>query len=278
MLFCGCGGGFFFFYFVQRIIWQFNPGLLGYLVAGCFIAGILLLIFLPQDLGKLGRASLIFLPALAAGAILLLMGLFRLETIAALTVALLVAHLFVRVLYEKYSHDQSRSSLTAEAFVVVASLVVTGFYSGGAIGPKYEAVWSPNTLKQTVQVLKNEGEVAQEILSGGSIWTFQSGFRPFLNVSHPTEFFKKRRQDFEAQFCNRRPMFIIDDGYTERKYSRYWLFIKEEMDANYTKVTTIMGSKYPVTIFKLSGNPLSGETLLTLANSPANAKGIGFTP
>lgn len=113
--------------------------------------------------------------------------------------------------------------------------------------------------------LQEDGETSYDILSGGTIWTFESGLQPYLNVPHPTEFFKHQYDDFELVFAKNPPHYIILDGYTERKFARYWTFIKEQMDFRYTKVKTFDGSKYPVEIYVLKPDPRGESGFLTEA-------------
>ena len=134
--------------------------------------------------------------------------------------------------------------------------LITGFFfaafqSGLIVGPRYEAVWANSTLSKVVDYLDKHCEKNDDILSGGMIWTFESGLRPYLNVSHPTEFLKHRYADFEETVRANPPQFIILDGYTHRKFARYWSFLKEFMEIQYIRVARFDGSKYPVDIFQI---------------------------
>lgn len=134
----------------------------------------------------------------------------------------------------------------------IFSFLSSAVFSGSIIGPRYEAVWSPQTLRESVDYFKTHGMPSDQVISGAMIWTFESGLTPFLNVPHPTELLKKRLQDFENYFNADPPQFIIIDGYTQRKFAKYWDFITERMNVGYEKTAVISGSKYPVEIYQLA--------------------------
>ncbi|MDZ7369785.1 MAG: glycosyltransferase family 39 protein [candidate division KSB1 bacterium] len=131
---------------------------------------------------------------------------------------------------------------------------LTAITSGMVLGPRYESVWSPQTLKECTAVLRREGSKDDQVLSGAGIWTFEAGLRPFLNSPHPTEFQLKKRADFERIFLAKPPAFIVVDGYTERKFNRYWDFLQERMAIDYERVAGFTDSKYPVQVYRYRGN------------------------
>ncbi len=271
--FTACLAGFFALFFLQRISWQIYPGVGAYLIFGSLVASIAMLVFISKIAWKPRGILLLTTPSLLAGVILLLERVFQLEQLAALVLTLFCLYLLVETIYEKGTKDEDVAVRVATIFVFIVAIVVSGLYSGHSIGPKYESVWSPVTVEQVAATLKKEAASNDEILSGATIWAFAANLRPFLNVPHPTEFFKKRMQGFEEQFRHKRPQFIIDDGYAHRKYARYWSFIRSELESNYYQVAKIPGSKYPVIVFRLTDNPQPNETFLTLQGGV-----IPFTP
>ncbi len=256
--------GFFFLFFLQRTTWQFYPGVDAYVFFGSLVASITMLGFVSKIEWKPRRILILAAPSLLAVALLLAANFFQLEQLATLVLTLFCLYLLVETIYEKDTLDQNTSVQAATVFVFIVAVVVSGLYSGHAIGPKYESVWSPATVEQVATAVKTEAGSSDEILSGATIWAFAAKLRPFLNVPHPTEFFKKRMSDFEEQFRHKRPQFVIDDGYTHRKYARYWSFIRSELETNYSQLAQITGSKYPIIIFRLSDHPQLNETFLTL--------------
>jgi hypothetical protein len=145
----------------------------------------------------------------------------------------------------------SRESVNVRHIMMLFAFFYAAVYSGHIIGPTYEAVWSQSTLGEVTSYLQENSDQSDDILSGGTIWTFQSGLRPYLNVPHPTEFYKHQYLDFELTFEKNPPQYIILDGYTKRKFSRYWDFLKEQIEKNYTQVLQVDGSKYTVDVYQL---------------------------
>ncbi len=133
---------------------------------------------------------------------------------------------------------------------LLVSFFISALFCGKELGPKYESVWSPRTLRSVTAALNERAESGDQLLSGGSIWTFEAGLQPFLGVSHPTELLMRRRSDFEMVFSARPPQFIVVDGYTERKYVKYWPFIQERLEIDYRRVASFAGSRYPVVLYE----------------------------
>jgi hypothetical protein len=140
-------------------------------------------------------------------------------------------------------------------YTTVFVFCVTAAYSGSRLSPRYECVWSPKTLQEVSRLLRKENQETT-VLAGTTIWAFESGLQPYLNISHPTEVFRNFRQDFSDKFLEQRPDFIILDGYTHRKYSRYWKLIQDEITAHYEKIATFAESNYPVEIYRLTEGPV----------------------
>jgi hypothetical protein len=244
-------GLFYFLYLLQRIFWQIYPGIGIYLVFGCLFAGIVSWRIFERD-----KTRVFFIVTLIAGFVsgfgyrgLVFAGF--MELIALLGI-LAILYLLVRYLYVKHLNSLTFSQVTfhAGAFIVMTAFVVTALYSGHLVGPRYESIWSLDSLQKTVRVLKKSGDMNDDILSGGMIWTFESGFKPFMNVTHPTEFLKIYNQEFQNSFIKHRPRFIIKDGYTHRKYQRYWTFINGQIHEHYRHLATIEGSFYPIEIYQ----------------------------
>ncbi len=153
------------------------------------------------------------------------------------------------------SYRRLQDTVVAALLLVTFGWFLTASYSGARIGPKYEAVWSPSTLHQVTKILTSQSEPSDTVLSGAMIWTFASGLQPYGGVTHPTVFIKKFDEDFEKKFQQQRPSFIILDGHSEKKFARYWSFIREEMEMNYSLVAEVKGAHYPVRIYRCKQLP-----------------------
>jgi len=127
---------------------------------------------------------------------------------------------------------------------------LTASYSGSRLGPRFEAVWSPAALKQVCQILQPESKEST-ILAGASIWAFESGLQPYLNIAHPTEMQRRFRSDFADSLLQRPPDFIILDSHTQRKYNRYWRIIASELEARFERLAAWQNDDAPVTIYRL---------------------------
>lgn len=247
-------------YLVQKIFWQITPGMVGYLVLSIGLAGFVFFFTLQQNTSFRKLLLWIFVPILTSAISAILLKSLGMHDLYRFILALLV--LYTTFYGLNLSADKKTEFST---LLMLIGFFYAAFYSGHIIGPKYEAIWAQSTLKNVSNFLQEDGETSYDILSGGTIWTFESGLQPYLNVPHPTEFFKHQYDDFELVFAKNPPHYIILDGYTERKFARYWTFIKEQMDFRYTKVKTFDGSKYPVEIYVLKPDPRGESGFLTEA-------------
>lgn len=188
----------------------------------------------------------LFLPMLIVGGFSLFFKLMGAHALVGFLMSLtsLIIYLFI------INGKPSSWAITPIVYLLLLGFYLSALFSGGGIGPRYEAVWSPKTLKDCAETLYDHGQAGDQVLSGAMIWTFESGLEPFLNVSHPTELLMRRLADFETQFAAHPPQFIILDGYTQRKFAKYWEFIKERLAVEYEKLAVIEGSKYPVEIYQ----------------------------
>lgn len=130
------------------------------------------------------------------------------------------------------------------------ALWLTACYSGSRLSPRFEGVWSPATLKQVCRTLQAESKEST-ILAGASIWAFESGLQPYLNIAHPTEMQRRFRSDFADSLLQQPPDFIIVDSHTQRKYNRYWDVITRELEARYERLAAWQNDDAPVTLYRL---------------------------
>lgn len=177
---------------------------------------------------------------------------------AVLQVFFLIApfSLFVKLLsvvaafYGLVWFTSTERSKTAFQYTTVLAFCLTAAYSGWRLGPTYECIWSPHTLQQMNAQLAKEDPSAT-VLSGTTIWALESGLQPYLTITHPTELLRKFHSEFSEKFTHQPPDIIILDGYTQRKYSRYWPLIANAIESRYEKVAMFYESKSPVEIYRL---------------------------
>ena len=251
-------GSFFGIYFVQRLFWHISLGMVGYVVLSIGLA-FLVFFYAMKNTVTFGRMLFsVFLPVLASAAAAVLFkrlgmhNLFRFILVLATFAATLYAlNLFLK------------AKLQSTIILVLAGFFYAAFYSGHIMGPRYEAIWSRKTLTEVADYLKQNSQQSDQVLSGGTIWTFESGLQPYLNVPHPTEFFKHKYANFEAMLQNKPPQYIILDGYTKRKFARYWPFIQEQLQMRYERVKTSGGSKYVVEVFRIKPDAHDNSSFIT---------------
>jgi len=240
-------GLFFGIVVLQKLFIMLRPGMAGYFVLSLGSAALAALWLKKEPVkSTLQIVWVVLLLVLAGGSsvVFKMMGLHDLYRFI-LVLALVYGALCGLEMAPHWSFEKYQ-------FLLLSGFFFASFNSGLLLGPKYEAVWSTKTLDQVVTFLDEHGEKTDDLLSGGMIWTFESGLHPYRNVPHPTEFFKHRYAGFEESMAKSPPQFIILDGYTHRKFAKYWTFIKEYMEINYTRVARFEGSKYPVDIFQVT--------------------------
>ncbi len=156
----------------------------------------------------------------------------------------------VAVLGEGLLRQEGGATLAHYVFMfVLATLFVSGAHAGMRIGPTYECIWSPGTLRNVVEILQSPDLRNRTVLSGGMIWTFESGSPPYGNVTHPSQFLQREDTDFKRELLADSPGVIIYDGYTHRKFRRYKALLDSLLVREYVERATVEGSKYPVKIW-----------------------------
>ena len=237
---------------VQRLFWRLYPGIGGYLILSAFVvSGFTGIVFsLP------GKRVL----TLMFGNMIIMAGIHfsfsMLNVEATFTgIAGIIAFYYLSFAFLEKSGFREKLTDRIQLLTFFFAFLITAFFSGHVITFGYEAVWTPDTVYKVNHVLQKHADPGDHILSGGMIWTFESGSSPYQGVSHPTQFLKKEIDDFKTEFRANRPEYIILDGYTERKFTRYWTFIHEEMEKYYSEIARIEGSQYPVRIYSFSTFP-----------------------
>lgn len=165
------------------------------------------------------------------------------------------AGLLFAALMAGWSMWRGSGRLQPALLLAAAALFISAAWSGRLITPQYECVWSPRTLEKVEIILHKEGKPEDVVLSGAMVWTYAAGMQPFAGVSHPTVFFMKYDSGLEERLSADPPAFIILDGYTQKKFSRYWPAIEAVVQERYYRVGTVCGSRWTVEIWRLQEYP-----------------------
>jgi 4-amino-4-deoxy-L-arabinose transferase-like glycosyltransferase len=239
---------FFVLVVAQKVFWQFYPGVLKSCFVFLFLLSIVFVWFISKEhQWKKKWLSFAILMAQAMGMYILLV-LLNLSDIFAIAATFVVLYfILLKVFPMLFTNFVPKVAM----FILVLSFLLTATFSGSLLGVGYEAVWSQQSLKKVKAVLLEQSGPSDTVLSGGMIWTFESGLAPFLNVTHPTEFDKKKFANFTNQFQLNRPDFIILDKYTVKKFSKYWDFITKEINMNYQLIAEIPNGPFIVKVFRV---------------------------
>ncbi len=244
------GGLYAVFFMVQKVFWQYYPGVEGLFLLG-FVVGSVTVTVLAVQRHKKRFAGLAIFISLLASAVFMVLNLLGVGTIGSLVIVLALVYIGMDEIWTRHRFAGSQSVLVVPMFVLVSCFYISALYSGYRIGPKYDCVWSLESKDRVVDLLAEAGTLNDEVLSGGMIWTFESGMIPFMNTPHPTEFLKVRASEFEQTFAADPPEFIVDDGYTQRKFQRYWPFLERQIRESYESIATVQGSEYPIVVYRI---------------------------
>lgn len=143
--------------------------------------------------------------------------------------------------------------------LVLSAFVISFALSGYRMSFGLSGTWSPQTVDEVADYLRMNSDEDAEVMSGGVMWEFQSGRRPFMNLSHPTAFrpgiSSEMSEIMEENLRKSPPEFIILDGYTEQTYLRHLKGLQAAIDDRYElKETVNHSSRYPVEIYGLTEN------------------------
>jgi hypothetical protein len=141
--------------------------------------------------------------------------------------------------------------------LVVSAFVLSFALSGSRMHLGFASTWSPSVVKEASDYIKLNSNGNADIMSGGVIWEFESGRRPFMNLSHPTAFrpgiSAEMVHNIEQHMRETPPQFIVLDGYTEQTYLRHIKSLWTIIDDKYKNRKNLEnGSRYPVKIYELT--------------------------
>jgi hypothetical protein len=171
--------------------------------------------------------------------------------------------LFVAVYYSAFrvTRINFEGDLKAGLGFILVSFILFSFLfsfavSGRNMGVDFDCVWSPETVREVSDYMKENSSGNDQVISGGVIWEFQSGGRPFMNQTHPLAYSlgipPQILQNIERHLATQPPRFIVLDGYTEKTYLNQVDKLRVIMDEEYILRKVVEGSRYPVMIYELN--------------------------
>ena len=188
----------------------------------------------------------------------------------------ITAGMGMALLAEGWLAWRGRKRMRIAPLLAYAAFFASAAWSGRLITPRYECVWSPRTLARVERILAAEGKRTDVVLSGGMVWTYAAGMQPYDKVSHPTLFMMKYDRDFASRFDANPPAFIILDGYTQKKFNRYWPFIESRLHEHYYRLESVTGSKGAVEVWRLQESPVAPEPELAERRGRDRHPGTGM--
>ena len=148
------------------------------------------------------------------------------------------------------------------AVVSSASLWVAS-YAAATVGPAYDCIWSPRTLREVVRLVREHTGPEDEVLSGAVIWEFEARRKPFLSVSHPLMFWDgvpaEWAERIRRRFADHPPRVVVVDWFTQQTYFHV-PGLESLIARSYERVEDVEGSRWPVRVFVLR-DPRRGAAL-----------------
>lgn len=122
--------------------------------------------------------------------------------------------------------------------------------------------WSPSTLRSTVEDIRRLSGPNDTLLSGGVIWSVESGRGVYANISHPLALRVGTTREvidgIEHGLRDAPPKLVILDGYTERTFGAVTPTLYQVLAEDYELVGQHIGSKYPVRLYRRSPPVVTG--------------------
>lgn len=175
-----------------------------------------------------------------------------------LYIALLVLAYFVVFMMSRVNLKKDIREVLGFVFVsmIVSAFVLSFALSGYLMHLGFSSTWSPRVVQEVSDYIKLNSNKNAEVMSGGVIWEFESGNRPFMKNSHPTGFRPgmpvEKLEIMEQYLQESPPKFIILDGYTEQTYLRHIKGLIGFISEKYRlRKTASDGSRYPVEVYEL---------------------------
>ncbi len=136
-------------------------------------------------------------------------------------------------------------------FLVYAAFVWSVGRAAPNLDYRYDSIWSPDSVAQTSEILRQHTSPRASVMSGGVIWEFESGRRAYHGVSHPLIYnFEDlpiwRQRELDRYYAKGLPDAIVLDGYTEKTYLRHLPQLRERLGDEYVLVGTAGPARVPV--------------------------------
>lgn len=247
-------------YFIQHAAWQKFPGAGFYFIAGTALAALLRLRWERGSwtLGLLGflMAAVMVLTTSRINARVP----FGMQGLARTSLAVLLWLALIFAIARRQTAEARRGwrNLAATTLVLFSFIYSLG-KQAQKVGPSYEGIWTPRTVRTVTKVLQSHSRPGDVVLSGGQIWAFAAGLDCFLNITHTLGLLYIPESTMQRAFSERPPEFIVMDGYTEKRTLPHASLLAGKMTALYEKVAIVQGSQYPVSIFRLRAEDPGAE-------------------
>ncbi|NNF13894.1 MAG: hypothetical protein HKN72_11755 [Gemmatimonadetes bacterium] len=140
--------------------------------------------------------------------------------------------------------------------LIVSALFLSVAESLSRVNLRYDAVWSPQTVRTVGQEVRSITGPGDDVLSGAVIWELQAERRPYMNISHPLSF-RLNLDDEEAASMQRAlaedlPSVVVLDGYTEQTWFRAVPELPAILEARYERTLAVEAdTRYPVEVYRL---------------------------
>lgn len=130
----------------------------------------------------------------------------------------------------------------AHLFLALAlfGIVYSTGYAQQKGGISFQSDWPVPLVERVADVVAENSEWGEEVLSGGVIWTYLADRRPFLGINHPLVLssrqpYKKRHIEIFDTFCQKPPRVVVMERVTESTFFRA-PGLKEKIQADYDLV------------------------------------------
>jgi hypothetical protein len=126
-------------------------------------------------------------------------------------------------------------------------------FAAQQMGPDYDSTWSPDSLESVVTQIQLYSRPQDEVMSGAVIWEFESGRKPFMNLTHPLSYLEALPTELHSQLVNRLlqrpPKVVVLDGYTEKTFLKHLQELPPLLNSHYEHVSQILGSRAPINVY-----------------------------
>jgi len=166
--------------------------------------------------------------------------------------ALVLAYVIVFLISEMKKHDTLTRKIARISFITIIAFYISSL---SLINISFDNVYSPNTVNEISQYIMSHSTKEDVVLSGAMIWTLESNTRPFMNTTHPSGYLRRMGDDqiilIDLEMENKKPRFIILDGYTEKIYLGKVNSIRNSLNESYILRKEEYGSRFPVKVYEL---------------------------